>query len=410
MASFFAKWLDDVRDAQTEAGSIPDVAPPFWEFYSDNMTWPSAYLIIPQWYYEHYADTRLLARHYPSMCRWMEYMSQFLDGHVMPRDRYGDWCVPPESPELIHSKAAERKTAGELLGTAYYYHNLKLLAVYATILGKTDDAERFTAEAAIIRDAFNDRFLNCGAWCYDNGTQTSSVLPLAFGLVPAAARDAVFANLVANIEDKCDGHLGTGLVGGQWLMRVLSDHGRPDVAFRLATQRTYPSWGYMVERGATTVWELWNGDSADPAMNSGNHLMLVGDLVIWMYEYLAGIRPDPEHPGFKRFRIAPICPPELEWARGEIASMHGRIRSAWWRADGRVHLAVTVPPNTHALVRVPTLGNTRPTITVDGTAVMHAGEPVEAHEHVRFAERDAKGAWFTVGSGTYRFEAGGDLP
>ena len=154
-------------------------------------------------------------------------------------------------------------------------------------------------------DGYDDVIV--GAHQYDNGAQTSSVLPLAFGLVPDDHVKPVFEKLVNKIMVETDGHIGTGLIGGQWLNRVLSDNGRPDVAYTLASQKTYPSWGYMIEQGATTIWELWNGDTADPAMNSRNHVMLVGDLGIWFYEYVAGIRPDPEHPGFERFiRCMPI--------------------------------------------------------------------------------------------------------
>src|SRR5581483_7639609 len=156
-----------------------------------------------------------------------------------------------------------------------------------------------------VKLAFNMKFLKRGPGHYDNGTQTSSVLPLAFGLVPDEIRQRVFDHLVRKITEETKGHIGTGLIGGQYLNRVLSDNGRPDLAYVIATQRDYPSWGYMVEQGATTIWELWNGDTADPAMNSGNHVMLVGDLVVWMYEYLAGIRGDPEKPGFKHIILKP---------------------------------------------------------------------------------------------------------
>ncbi len=403
VAPFFAKWMNDIRDAQNAEGSIPDVAPAYWPIYSDNVTWPSAYLIIPRWYHEHYADDRLLERHYPAMCKWIDHMSGFLKDGIMPRDRYGDWCVPPESPELIHSKDPARKTAGELLGTAYFYHDLLLVAGYATILGKPEEAQRYAEQAAKVRSAFNDRFLDREACLYGNGSQTSCVLPLAFGLVPDDCRASLFDNLVDNILNKCGGHLGTGLIGGQWLLRVLSDHGRPDVAYRLATQRTYPSWGYMAEKGATTVWELWNGDSAAPSMNSGNHLMLAGDLGIWLYEYLAGIRPDPEQPGFKHFSVAPLCMSELDWVRAEIGSMHGHIRSAWWREDQRLYLDITVPPNTSARVRVPTYGLSQPTITEGGTVLLRAGAPASTGSGVQFEYRDSDGVWFLVGAGRYRF-------
>ena len=160
------------------------------------------------------------------------------------------------------------------------------------LLGKTDDAARFSKQAEELKTAFNAKLFNRTLGQYENGTQTSCVLPLYFGLVPEDQQERVFQHLVSKINNETHGHIGTGLIGGQFLNRVLSDRGRADLSYTIASQKDYPSWGYMVGQGATTIWELWNGDTADPAMNSGNHVMLVGDLVIWLNEYVAGIRPD----------------------------------------------------------------------------------------------------------------------
>jgi alpha-L-rhamnosidase len=179
------------------------------------------------------------------------------------------------------------------------------------------------------------------------------VLPLAFDLVPGASREAVFAGLVNKIEKESDNHVGVGLVGAQWLMRTLSDNGRADLALTIATQKTYPGWGYMVQKDATTVWELWNGDTADPAMNSGNHVMQIGDLGLWMYEYLAGIRSDPEAPGFRHFNVKPYAVNSLSFVRATHRSPYGQIGSSWKREKGKFSMSVTVPVNTTATITVP---------------------------------------------------------
>jgi len=396
VASFFTKWLDDIAEAQTPEGSIPDVAPPFWPIYTDNVTWPSAYVIIPGHMYEQYGDTRILERHYPHMCKWVEYMSRFLQDGIMPRDRYGDWCVPPEKPELIHSRDPKRKTAGPLLGTAYFYHDLKLLARYARILGLPDDAARYERQAATIAQAFNAKFFNPATSTYDNGTQTSCVLPLAFDLAPEAHRKALFGHLVENILETNRGHLATGLIGGQWLMRVLSRFGRPDVAYQLATQTTYPSWGYMVTRGATTVWELWNGDTADPAMNSHNHLMLVGDLGIWLYENLAGIKSDGAQPGFKHIIMRPTPVGDLRSARASHVSLYGPILSDWKVEGGLFDWTIRVPPNTTATIYVP---------TSEPESVRENGKPADQAEGVTYLRTENGRAVFEIGAGAYRFTA-----
>ncbi len=152
---------------------------------------------------------------------------------------------------------------------------------------------------------------------------------------------------------RAKGHVGTGLVGAQWLMRTLSDNGRADLAYQIATQKTYPGWGYMIEKGATTIWELWNGDTADPAMNSGNHVMQIGDLGIWLYEYLAGIRADPSNPGFKHIIIQPYPVGDLKFVKVSHRSMYGIISSHWKRDGSRFALDVTIPPNTTATVYLP---------------------------------------------------------
>ena len=157
-----------------------------------------------------------------------------------------------------------------------------------------------------LKNGLNAKYLRRDLGQYDNGAQTTSVLPLAFDMVPDDQRQPVFDHLVRKITDETHGHVGTGLVGGQWLNRVLTAGGRPDLAYGFATATDYPSWGYMVAKDATTIWELWNGDTADPAMNSGNHVMLVGDLVIWLYENLAGIQTDPAQPAFKHILMKPL--------------------------------------------------------------------------------------------------------
>jgi alpha-L-rhamnosidase len=221
-------------------------------------------------------------------------------------------------------------------------------------LGKPDDAQRFTALAEQLKTALNAKFYNKEKGYYDNGSQTSCVLPLAFDMVPTEERPRVFGHLVDKITDETKGHVGTGLVGGQWLNRVLTEGGRPDIVYRFATNTAYPSWGYMIEKGATTVWELWNGDTADPAMNSGNHVMLVGDLAIWFYECLAGIKP--ARPGFKHIVMKPHPVGDLKFAKATHRSPYGLISSEWKRDGTKFDWQIAVPPNTTATVHVPASG------------------------------------------------------
>jgi alpha-L-rhamnosidase len=353
ISSFYPKWLQDISDAQRDSGSIPDVAPAYWPIYSDNVTWPSTLVTAPGVLHRQYGDLSPIAERYESVKKWLNYMKGFFTNGIIARDSYGDWCVPPEDLKLIHSKDSARQTDKALLATSYFYYDVKLMERYATLLGKTDDATHFSQWADEVKTAFNQKFLNRDLGQYDNGSQTSCVLPLAFGLVPADQQMKVFERLVDKIENETKGHIGTGLIGGQHLMRVLSDNGRADLAYRIASQKDYPGWGYMISQGATTIWELWNGNTADPTMNSGNHVMLVGDLIIWFYECLAGIAADPERPGFKHIVMKPHPVGDLKFVKANHRSPYGLIVSDWRKEGGKFDWKVEVPANTTATVYVP---------------------------------------------------------
>ena len=395
-AALYAKWLQDMADAQKDNGSVPDVCPAFWPIYSDNVTWPSTTVLAPGVLRDQFADSAIIARHYASAKKWMDYMNGFVTKGIISRDSYGDWCVPPEDPKLIHSNDPARKTDKALLATAYFYYDAMIMARYATLIGKAEDAQHFSALAETLKTAFNQKFFRADEGYYDNGSQTSCVLPLAFGLVPDGQRERVFAHLVNKIATESKGHIGTGLIGGQWLMRVLTANGRPDLAYTIATQSTYPSWGYMVEKGATTIWELWNGDTADPAMNSGNHVMLVGDLGIWLYENLAGIKSDPDQPGFKHIIMRPEPVEGLAFARASHRSPYGLIASDWQKKDGAFCWNITVPANASATVFVPAKAI---------ASVTEGGKPAAQARGVQFLRMEPGRAVFTVGSGSYSFQS-----
>ena len=395
IAAFYTKWEQDLADSQRADGSIPDVAPNYWPLYNDDITWPSTFLFVPGMLYDQYGDRRVLERAYPAIKKWIEHERGYLQDGLMPKDMYADWCVPPEDPKLIHSKDPARVTNRTLIATAYYYHLLRLAARYARMLDQPADATGYEALAEQVNAAFQKRFLKPATGVYDNATQTSSILPLFFNLAPAENRAALLASLVNNIVKVTDGHVGTGLVGAQFLMRTLTDNGRSDLAYEIATQPTYPGWGYMVSKGATTVWELWNGDTADPAMNSGNHVMQIGDLAVWMYEYLAGIRPDPANPGFRHVLIHPYPAGDLTFVKASHESLYGKIAASWKRDGGAFTLSVSIPPNTSATVWMP---------AKDAASVTESGRPVAHARGVKFLRTEGDSALFEIESGDYMFQ------
>lgn len=397
-AALYAKWTQDMADSQQENGSIADVSPSYWPLYGDNVTWPSSAVIIPGALLDQYADAGVVARQYPSMVKWIDHLSGYISNGIIAKDNYGDWCVPPEDAKLIHSNDPARKTAPEILATSYFCHCLQLMTRYATLLDKPADATRFDQLAEQLKTALNEKFYHQAEGCYGNGSQTACVLPLAFDLVPATERGRVFQHLVEKITQETKGHMGTGLVGGQWLNRVLSDGGRADLVYAFATNTTYPSWGYMVEKGATTVWELWNGNTADPAMNSGNHVMLVGDFVIWLYEDLAGIKSDPAQPGFKHILMQPSWIDDLKFVKASHQSPYGRITSEWRREGGDLRWKITVPVNTTATVWLP---------AKDAAGVQEKGKVLSRSNGVKFLRTEPGAVVCEVSAGHYEFEIRG---
>jgi len=395
--NLYAKWLDDIAQAQLENGSVPDVAPNYWWMYTDNMTWPGTFVIIANMLYRQYGNMEPIVRHYDAMKKWMAYMREkYMKDNIMTKDTYGDWCMPPESPHLIHSEDKARKTDGAVLGTTFYYHILTLLERFATLLEKPADAKAFAEEALAVKDAYNGKYLNKETAQYSNNTVTANLLSLCYGMVPEGYEEKVFQNIVDKTEKDFNGHVSTGLVGIEWLMRGLTMHGRADLALRIATNRDYPSWGYMIENGATTIWELWNGNTADPAMNSHNHVMLLGDLLIWFYEYLAGIQSTPDYVAFKKIVMHPYPVAGLEAVKASYHSMHGLINSNWHKNGATFQWDITVPCNATATVYVPATNKTQ---------VTEGGVKATSAQGVRFMKMDGDYAVFEVGSGSYSFKA-----
>lgn len=377
--SLYAKWARDITEAQREDGCIPDVAPAYWNYYSDNITWPAALPFSVEMMLKQYGDDAPLRRHYDSMKRWMQHMSyQYERDSLMPRDKYGDWCVPPEDIKMIHSRDPKRQTDGTLIASAYYYRLNELMAGFAARLGKDDDNKMFHQKAARVREAFNKRFLTVkpgtspvpgltlypDSTHYGNNTVTANLLPLAFNMIGAdndSLKGASSSYVRRGGEEHHTEHHHTQQ--GSYLLRcdrraVANAHphrnGRADIAWLLAGNRKYPSWGYMTEQGATTIWELWNGDTASEKMNSGNHVMLLGDLVSWLYEDIAGIEADPMKPGFKHIIMRPAFnTDEINHINASYKSVYGNIVSRWEKKNGLLKWHIEIPANTSADIHLP---------------------------------------------------------
>ena len=344
---FYAKWMDDVQRSQRADDSIPDVSM-YWT-WGNGVEWPSVFTIIPDWFIDFYDDRRVAEAHYAAMKRWVLAMRRHeLPDGTLKATSYGDWCDTYSMDEKGSDFGA---TPRELVSSAYQYHNYRIIERLAKSMGHAEDERTFAALADKLKSAYNRKFLDPQTHTYQGATQTSYVLALTFGLAPDEQRDSLIANLIDDIMVKHSGHLSVGLIGMQWLMQTLTEIGRPDVAWTIATQTTRPSWGYMLSRGATTIWERWDYDTRGPGMNSEALLIQAGNLDAWFYQTLAGIRPAA--PGFKKILIQPAIVGGLTWVKAHFDSPYGRIVSDWKIEDNQLTMDVTVPANTSATIMVP---------------------------------------------------------
>ena len=391
MAAFLGKWLEDIRLDQLPDGHIPDVSPTFWAMYSSGIVWPSHIAILPEIQYNLYGDRRALEENDAALNRWLKFISRHLKpDFTVDLQKFGDWCD-------AYSMDGGKETGGTpdaLIATAYYYNNCMIASRMAGLLGRPHDAKTFAELATKIKDGFNKRFFDAGKHTYGTGTQTCDVLPLAFDMVSQEQRAAVADHLVHDVMVERKGHLSTGMVGVFWLMQVLTDTGHSDAAWAVATQTTRPGWGYMVGKGATTIWERWDTDTRDPGMNSESLLILAGNLNAWFYQTLAGIQYDPVRPGFKHVLIRPIPMGDLTWVQAHYDSPYGRIVSNWKRDGKGLTLEVTIPPNSTATVHVP---------AKDAADVTESGKPAAQAAGVKFLRLDKGAALYEVGSGCYEF-------
>jgi alpha-L-rhamnosidase len=403
LGTFFAKWIVDVRDAQAEDGRYPDFAPhPFGKDarFTGTPAWGDAGVIVPWVAYVNYGDRRLIEEHLDSMVRWLEWIRSRNPSLVWREDRgndYGDWL---NGDTLNHEgwPKTGASTPGDLLATAYFAHSACLVARMAAAIGRTEIAAHHEKLADGIRAAFRKEFVAADG-SIRSGSQGACALSLAFDLLTEEQQAQALARLESGIVEEYGGHLSTGFTSTLPALLELSRRGRTDLATKLVLQKTFPSWGYAIEQGATTIWERWDGlvpgrGLQDAGMNSFNHFAF-GAVGEWMMRILAGIEPDEEHPGWERFSIHPRPGSQLSFVRATHRTIRGEIASAWSRENGEFHLDVTVPANTRATVFVPAR---------DASSVTEGGQPLaRAAPHVRFLEMRDGEAVLDVAAGSYRF-------
>lgn len=387
--ALYYKWLHDVFDTQDDNGLIADVAPAFWVVREKDVAWEALSVYATYMLLRRYNDVDAVLKYYTFLQGYMNYLNSNLKDGIVATNCWGDWCMPPERPELIHSEDPARKTDGSLISSAMYYSMLTMMGDMAIQIGREGDMLAYDKQQQQLKDAYNRHFYHPEMASYSNNTVTANLLSLEFGLVPEGDEERVLQNIVDVTRDTYQDHVSCGVVGMQHLMTCLTRCGHLDQAMRIILQKDYPSFGYMIEKGATTIWELWNGDTADPAMNSGNHVMLLGDVLVWMYGELAGIRQSSTSRAYKELDMYISMPEQLNHVRATHGTPYGTVSSEWWRTEEGITWAVDIPANTSARIHVP------------------SGYTIQGMHSLRWAsaEVEAGGVCLVVGSGSYTINA-----
>ncbi len=388
MPMFYLKWWRDMLDAQDDNGHASPIAPsPGWGrsqadgspgILSDPW-WGGAIVRLPWKHYRYYGDRRILDEAYEPMKKYLGYVATRAPDHIS-WGAEGDWLE-------VGAGGSSTRTPPRLAGTAAYFYHAKIVAEIARLLGKNDDAAKYSALAEEISASFHKEYFDPQTGLYAKDSQTAQAMPLCFGMASQDQRDLVLRRLVANIKETRDNHISSGIIGTYYVFQALMEAGRDDVAYAMLTRKGFPGWIHMLDQDATTVWEAWTGDG------SRNHPAL-GSIGAWFYQGLGGIRLDPTATGFKKTLIKPAIVGDLTWVKAHHESPYGRIISNWRLQDSRLTMHITIPANTTATVYVP---------TTDPKSITEGGARPDRANGVTFLRVEEGNAVFAIGSGYYTF-------
>ncbi len=340
----YRKIADDMAEAQTADGLVPDIAPEYTVFekgFRDSPEWGSAIVLCPWLAYQHFGDREILAAHYDSMKRYVAYLAGKRDRGIIAYG-LGDWYdIGPKPPGV------SQLTSLGVTATAIYYEDLVTLGEIARVLGKTADAENWARQAAATRAAFNAGLFDRKTGKYDRGSQTAYAMPLALGLVPKGRRAEVLHKLVADIRAHGN-HTTAGDIGFHFVIQALSQGGRSDVIYDMLANPEPPSYAGQLAHGATTLTEAWDTNPN----SSQNHFML-GHAEEWFYRYLAGIDFDFSRPAGERIVLRPTPVGDIHSARARYQTPFGTVSSSWQQSGSRFHYDVEIPEKTTAKLLLP---------------------------------------------------------
>lgn len=378
MKLFFRKWINDIRETQDKSkGYLPYIAPRPNSIGNSAFSWSCGYHLMVWYYYLYYGDLKILEENYEAMKLYTDYLTSLADDYILPEDKYGDWASPLEG---------WKKGTPKSISTGYYFYVSSIVAKSAKILGFTEDARKYIRLSENIKTAFNQKFYDKDKNQYEAGSQFSNSFALFLGLVPDNEKEDVLNNLINDILITHKNHLSTGILGTKYLLEVLSNEGRSDIAWTLATQKTYPSWIDML-KDKTTLSEHWDKS------NSNNHVMF-GSIDSWFYKTLAGIRINEKDPGFNKIVLKPYMPNNLTWVKASVKTVKGTIKSEWTKNEQNYNLKIQVPFGSEATVYV---------LCNDENSIMEGKQAAINSKRLRFLKIEANYAVFQLGSGEYSF-------
>ncbi len=373
----YEKWLADHRDEQQPDGVLPAIIPTSgWGYHwANGPDWTSTIAIIPWNIYLFYGDTRILEQNYDNIKRYVDYIDRNYPSGITDWG-LGDW-VPVKSV-----------TPKEFTSTAYYYTDALILAKTAKIFGKQDDFEKYSVLTEKIKKAFNNKFINRETGIYGTGLQTEQSAALHWGLVPDELKEKVAENLAKRVEAD-NKHIDVGLLGTKTILNALSENGYPQLAWEVASQETFPSWGWWIVNGATTFYENWPLDAGRDI--SLNHIMF-GEINAWYYKGLGGIFPDESQPGFKNIILKPNFVNGLEQFEASHNGPYGKIVSSWSRKGKTVEYQANIPPNSSA------------SLWIEGKKIKVNGQDLNKNTAIKIVESDNNKYRLILPAGEYRFE------
>jgi len=398
--ALFTKWMVNWLDDQRGDGSLPTVSPAV-SGAAGGPAWGGTLGSLPWAMYLYYGDRRVIEQYYQPARRYLGYLQRGTKDDLLfqgrePKVFLGDWCPPDHGADAVSADGVRQDAwawpgakANEVFNNCYRLYLWQLLERSARILGKIQDADYCATRIAELSQLIHKTYYDPEKHTYVLDSQIYKCLPLYTGVVPETERAAVQKALEDVIVVKRQGHLDTGSLGTWFLIQWLQKINRNDLMFTMVNQKTYPGWGYMVEQGATSLWEQWNGYKGQ----SVNCYPAIGH---WFQQALSGIRPDESGPGFKKIIIRPAIVGDLHWVKGSYDSIHGRIVSNWKREGDELTMEITIPPNTAATVFVP---------VKDPSTITESGKAIDKADGVKFLRMENDVAVYAVGSGQYYFKA-----